>query len=280
MRRGTSSHPSNLALTCMPFGRASLAHPERLSCLPPPPSRLQGDSVGRVRRREHGSCQHTADADLRRWWTKRRPDRRCAGASWMAGAFFRHDLPYRRTGVPPARDDPRPASARPRDRQPLAHPSAQDVPLHGSAAPGRVGPQHRDARATFSAKRITCASVPGGYNSDLVVRTAADAGVRFLFTSQPTARAHRVGDMWVIGRYVLMRSTSAAVAAAIAAGDLTPRLWQAAVWNVKGAVQATRWLAVPVGARADPRSIVARPVGRRSRAQPPAGIRRCVVAGP
>ena len=41
--------------------------------------------------------------------------------------------------------------------------------------------------------------------------------------------------MWVIGRYVLPRSTSAAVAAAIAAGDLTPRLWQAAVWNVKEA---------------------------------------------
>jgi peptidoglycan/xylan/chitin deacetylase (PgdA/CDA1 family) len=82
---------------------------------------------------------------------------------------------------------------------------------------------------------VTCASVPGGYHSDLVARTAADAGVRFLFTSRPTSRAHRVGDMWVIGRYVLQRSTSAAVAAGIAAGDVTPRLWQAAVWNVKGA---------------------------------------------
>jgi peptidoglycan/xylan/chitin deacetylase (PgdA/CDA1 family) len=82
---------------------------------------------------------------------------------------------------------------------------------------------------------IACASVPGGYNSDLVVRTAADAGARFLFTSRPTSSAQRVGDMWVIGRYVLTRSTTAAVAAAIAAGDLTPRLWQAAVWKVKGA---------------------------------------------
>ena len=92
---------------------------------------------------------------------------------------------------------------------------------------------------------IPCASVPGGYNSDLVVRTAADAGARFLFTSQPTSRAHRVGDMWVIGRYVLLRSTSAAVAAAIAAGDLTPRLRQAAAWNVKGVCKrlgGTRYL--------------------------------------
>jgi peptidoglycan/xylan/chitin deacetylase (PgdA/CDA1 family) len=82
---------------------------------------------------------------------------------------------------------------------------------------------------------VTCASVPGGYHSDLVARTASAAGTRILFTSQPTSRAHRVGDMWVIGRYVLSRSTSAAAAAAIAAGDLTPRLWQAVVWNVKGA---------------------------------------------
>ena len=132
-------------LTCMPFGRESLARPGRLSCLPLPPSACRGIRSRRVRRRrENGSCQHTADADLRRWWTMRQPDRRCAGASWMAGALFRHELTYRRTGVPPARDHPRPASAWPRDRQPLAHPPAQDVPLHGSAAPGRVAPQHRD----------------------------------------------------------------------------------------------------------------------------------------
>jgi hypothetical protein len=82
---------------------------------------------------------------------------------------------------------------------------------------------------------VTCASVPGGYHSDLVARTAAEAGARVLFTSQPTARARRRGSGWIIGRYVLRSSTSAAAAAAIASGDLAPRLWQAAVWDVKEA---------------------------------------------
>ena len=110
---------------------------------------------------------------------------------------------------------------------------------------------------------VTCASVPGGYHSDLVARTAADAGVRFLFTSRPTSRAHRVGDMWVIGRYVLQRSTSAAVAA----GDCGRRPDAAPVagggLERQRSLQAAGRRAVPVGPRADPRSIGTRPVGRR-----------------
>jgi peptidoglycan/xylan/chitin deacetylase (PgdA/CDA1 family) len=82
---------------------------------------------------------------------------------------------------------------------------------------------------------VVCASVPGGYHSNRVARSAAAAGARFLFTSQPTTRAHRVGGMWVVGRFVVKRSTTAAAAAAIAAGDLAPRVWQAAVWDVKEA---------------------------------------------
>jgi peptidoglycan/xylan/chitin deacetylase (PgdA/CDA1 family) len=85
---------------------------------------------------------------------------------------------------------------------------------------------------------VTCGSVPGGYCSPTVVTTAADAGIRFLFTSRPTVRAARVRDTWVLGRYVMQRFTTPAVAAGLAAGDLKPRLRQAAVWGAKGICKA------------------------------------------
>lgn len=45
------------------------------------------------------------------------------------------------------------------------------------------------------------ASVPGGDASETVGRTAAEAGVRYLFTSDPTLRPTRVDACWVLGRY-------------------------------------------------------------------------------
>jgi peptidoglycan/xylan/chitin deacetylase (PgdA/CDA1 family) len=44
------------------------------------------------------------------------------------------------------------------------------------------------------------ASVPGGDISSLVLRTAAQAGLEFLFTSEPWLTPRRVGDCWVVGR--------------------------------------------------------------------------------
>lgn len=80
---------------------------------------------------------------------------------------------------------------------------------------------------------IHTASVPGGHHSPAVARTAAEAGIRFLFTSEPTVRIRRVGDMIVIGRYVVRRSTPAAVVAAVAAGSPAPRVRQLALWELK-----------------------------------------------
>lgn len=84
---------------------------------------------------------------------------------------------------------------------------------------------------------VHTASVPGGHHSPEVARTAAEAGVRFLFTSEPSARMRRVGEMIVLGRYVVQRSTGAAVVAAVAAGSQAPRLRQLALWELKKAAK-------------------------------------------
>jgi peptidoglycan/xylan/chitin deacetylase (PgdA/CDA1 family) len=85
---------------------------------------------------------------------------------------------------------------------------------------------------------IRTASVPGGDYSLRVAQTAADAGVQYLFTSLPTARAERVGNMIVVGRYVVKRTTTAARVAAVASGSAAPRLQQLAWWQLKRAAKA------------------------------------------
>lgn len=85
---------------------------------------------------------------------------------------------------------------------------------------------------------VTAASVPGGYYSRRVAEAADEAGIKHLFTSEPTAGLQRVGGCLVVGRYTVQRWTTPRAAAAIAAGRLGPRLRQAVLWNAKKATKA------------------------------------------
>lgn len=91
----------------------------------------------------------------------------------------------------------------------------------------------RHALEDVLGQAVDTASIPGGYYSDDVARSAADAGYRELFTSEPVATPWRVGALDVYGRYSVQQGTSAPVVAALAAGDLAPRLQQFAYWNLK-----------------------------------------------
>jgi peptidoglycan/xylan/chitin deacetylase (PgdA/CDA1 family) len=53
------------------------------------------------------------------------------------------------------------------------------------------------------------ASVPGGDISERVLQSAADAGLRYLFTSEPCVSPRRVGACWVLGRFGPKSGTSA-----------------------------------------------------------------------
>jgi peptidoglycan/xylan/chitin deacetylase (PgdA/CDA1 family) len=82
-------------------------------------------------------------------------------------------------------------------------------------------------------------SVPGGFMSTPVLRAAGAAGIRTLFTSEPTTRARHTPSCAVLGRYALLRESPAATAVALAGDDGSARLGQWAIWNVKKPLK--RW---------------------------------------
>ena len=86
---------------------------------------------------------------------------------------------------------------------------------------------------------VVVASIPGGFYSTDVVRAAERAGIRCLFTSEPTTRVNHLGDCRIFGRFALWRDTTAEDALALARGDTTARARQWLGWNLKKPVK--RW---------------------------------------
>lgn len=80
---------------------------------------------------------------------------------------------------------------------------------------------------------VRVASVPGGYHSRNVAVAAALAGIKVLFTSEPTSATAVVDGCLVLGRYCIQRHTPPEVSGTIAAGHLWPRWRQSALWETK-----------------------------------------------
>ncbi len=85
---------------------------------------------------------------------------------------------------------------------------------------------------------VKTASVPGGYYSREVAEAALAAGIRFLFTSEPTRRPHMVEGCLVLGRYFIQRGMGPSVAAGFAAGRVGVCWRQALLWKMKKAAKA------------------------------------------
>jgi peptidoglycan/xylan/chitin deacetylase (PgdA/CDA1 family) len=60
----------------------------------------------------------------------------------------------------------------------------------------------QDWLADLLGEPCTVASVPGGDVSARVLQSADQAGVTYLFTSEPTVTPYRVGASWILGRFV------------------------------------------------------------------------------
>jgi len=73
-----------------------------------------------------------------------------------------------------------------------------------------------DRLAQLLGERCGAASVPGGDLSDRVQRSAAEAGVRYLFTSEPTVAPARGYGCWTLGRFVPKTGTPAGRVAELA----------------------------------------------------------------
>lgn len=50
---------------------------------------------------------------------------------------------------------------------------------------------------------VEVASIPNGYSSSVIVKKASLAGVKFLYTSTPTDKIKNIGNIKLIGRYVV-----------------------------------------------------------------------------
>ncbi len=82
-------------------------------------------------------------------------------------------------------------------------------------------------------EQVATASVPGGYYSRQVADAAEAAGVKELFTSEPTTATTNVKSCVVMGRYAIDGRMSPQISAAIASGKILPRFQQAALWSAK-----------------------------------------------
>ena len=87
-------------------------------------------------------------------------------------------------------------------------------------------------------KRPSVASIPGGAYSRTVAETAGEAGVRVLFTSEPTARVWQVGPVTCYGRYTVQHRTPPDTAVAYATGRGIAGVRQRLAWDGKKIVKA------------------------------------------
>jgi peptidoglycan/xylan/chitin deacetylase (PgdA/CDA1 family) len=85
---------------------------------------------------------------------------------------------------------------------------------------------------------VVTASVPGGFYARRVAESAARAGIRVLFTSEPVVSARRVEGCTVLGRFGVQQGVSEEWVGAVVEGRALPRLNRYLFWNGKKAAKA------------------------------------------
>lgn len=94
-----------------------------------------------------------------------------------------------------------------------------------------------DVLSRILGEPIAVASVPGGDFTPAVAQAAAGAGIRELFTSEPSGASVHGNGLALRGRFVVRRWTSPATAAGLASGAWLPRAQQVVSWNVRKAAK-------------------------------------------
>jgi peptidoglycan/xylan/chitin deacetylase (PgdA/CDA1 family) len=88
-------------------------------------------------------------------------------------------------------------------------------------------------------ENVNTGSVPSGFYSRRVGEAAARAGLKLLFTLEPTGKTEWIDGCEIAGRYLMRRRTSPALAVRLAAGRLAPRLRQQVLWSTKKLLKKT-----------------------------------------
>jgi peptidoglycan/xylan/chitin deacetylase (PgdA/CDA1 family) len=114
--------------------------------------------------------------------------------------------------------------------------TASHPPRFSTLTPARMRVEWGDSRKRLEdivGHAVTVASVPGGYFSSDVAAAAADAGIRTLFTSEPTTRLSEAYGLTLIGRYAIRRGQPADMAQRFALASPWTRCSEWAAWNAK-----------------------------------------------
>lgn len=94
-------------------------------------------------------------------------------------------------------------------------------------------------------EEVTIASVPGGAFSTQVARAAREAGLRFLFTSEPETRIGDFAGCTVMGRFTVRAGHRTSFASRLARLEPVPRLREWLIWNAKQRIKSAVQFAVP-----------------------------------
>ena len=82
-------------------------------------------------------------------------------------------------------------------------------------------------------EQVDSASVPGGYYSERVGETAAAAGIRVLFNSEPTTQIKSVRGCLIVGRYNVFRGMTPGLSGDLVSSHPEARIRQWLYWNIK-----------------------------------------------
>jgi peptidoglycan/xylan/chitin deacetylase (PgdA/CDA1 family) len=119
---------------------------------------------------------------------------------------------------------------------------------HSASHPPRISacPRERIAREWTRSRQeledllgapVTSASVPGGFFSRRVAETAANAGFRVLFTSEPVAEVARLRDCLIAGRFAIRQTSKPDLCARLVNPPSWSRFAAWAGWTAKGLVK-------------------------------------------
>ena len=81
---------------------------------------------------------------------------------------------------------------------------------------------------------VIIASLPGGYFSPTVAETAAEAGLRVLFTSEPVTRTSQHGACTLVGRYAIRAGVDPGFSGRLVERGRWTRSEEWASWQMKG----------------------------------------------
>jgi peptidoglycan/xylan/chitin deacetylase (PgdA/CDA1 family) len=84
-------------------------------------------------------------------------------------------------------------------------------------------------------KPIEIASIPGGYYSKKVAKSASDCGIKILMTSEPQRTIKNMDNTLIIGRYTMYNYKTPDFAKKITENSFTPLLKEYVFWNLKKA---------------------------------------------